>query len=97
MVAIDEQPPAAPQRSIDGSRHAHREALHAQRQSAAVLCLHDQVQVMALHREMYEAKPEALSACGQRETHFSEEAALSQRWDTGGKPKRNVRRMMARQ
>jgi len=73
MVTISKQAPMPPQRAIDGSRHAHRKALHAQRQRAAVARLRDQMEVIALHREMYEAKAKALTACSQRKADLVKE------------------------
>jgi hypothetical protein len=97
MVAIGKQPSPARQCPIDGSRHAHREALQPQRQSATVLCFRDQMQVIALYREVDEAEPEAFSTCSERKPYFAEEPFFSQRGDTSGDPKGDVHRMTVRQ
>ncbi len=97
MVAIGKQPSPARQYPIDGSRHANREALQAQRQSATILCFRDQVQVIALYREVYEAESETFSSRSERETHFLKEPVVAQRGDTGGGSKGDVHRMPVRQ
>jgi len=55
------------------------------------------MEVIALHREMYEAKAKALTACSQRKADLVKESSAAQRGDACGDPQRDMHGMVARQ
>src|SRR5712691_8749838 len=76
MVAIRKHLPAALERAIHGSCDADGESLDPAGERNRVACLDDQVHVVALYREVHEAKPLPLPAGAYRvEDHTAEGAA----------------------
>jgi hypothetical protein len=65
VVAIGKQPALAFQLAVDRARHAHAQALYASSQRPPIVCLDQQVEVVALHREMHEPKAKSLPACSE--------------------------------
>jgi hypothetical protein len=56
VIAVRPESAAAAERTIDAERTADREAAHAATQRSGVACLGDEMQVVALHREVHDAK-----------------------------------------
>jgi hypothetical protein len=62
VVAVREQATLASQPGVDGSGDPYGEALYAAREGATVGGFGDEMQMVALHGEVYEAKAETLLA-----------------------------------
>ena len=59
--------------AVDGARHANVQSLHAAGQRAAVCCFCDQMQMVALHGEVYQAEAKALLPAGKHLLHARKE------------------------
>jgi len=58
---------------VDGARDADRKPLDSARKRSPIFGLRNQVQVIALHREVYQRKAEVLLSVRERLAHHREE------------------------
>jgi hypothetical protein len=66
VIAIREQPTAPPQPAIDRLGDANRKPLHPARERAAITGFRQQVQVVALNREMDQPEAKASASATER-------------------------------
>jgi hypothetical protein len=90
VVAVREQAALALQPRVDGARHAHAEALYPAREGATVSRFGDEMQMVALHGEMHEAKAETLLALRERAAHTDGQRLRAQGRHAGREPQRDV-------
>lgn len=96
MVSIRKNTPLAPELTIDGARHANVQPLHAPRERTAVGCFCDQMQMVALHGEVHQAKAKAILASRERLLHALQQAPDAKRRQARLNPQRDVHWMMVR-
>jgi len=66
VITVGKDLPAPPELAIDGFGDANREPLHPARQATLVLRLEQQVNVIALDRELHEPHAEPLTPMEER-------------------------------
>jgi len=96
VVAVGKKAPFSRQLAIDGASDTNRETLNSAGERSAVTRLCNQVQVIALHREVHERKTEVLLALRQGLAHCAEQRVLAQRGYTALHAQGDVQGMMAR-
>src|SRR6185503_19635484 len=80
VVPLCEDGAATRMHSIDGLRDANAEALHAARQTAAVVRLNDEVNVVTLDRVVRETEAEAIPRLVERGAQVPKETTTTQTW-----------------
>jgi hypothetical protein len=96
MVAVGEQASLALDVPIDGASDPNREPLYSTGQRPAVVCLRNEVQVVALHGEVHEREAEAPFALCQRLAHRQEQRVPAQGRHATQYTQRDVQRMVRR-
>ncbi|HEY2387950.1 MAG TPA: hypothetical protein VGK30_13380 [Candidatus Binatia bacterium] len=79
MVAIGENAPVAPDGAIDGTGEARADCHHAASERLAVLCLDDEVCMIALQGVVDEPKARAGAASGEGALDLADDAGSAQR------------------
>jgi hypothetical protein len=77
VITVRPELSAAAQDAIDSTRNANREPRHSARERRLVLGFHYEVDVIRLHREVYEPKPRA-SRSREGTPHFKKYGLLAQ-------------------
>jgi hypothetical protein len=75
----------APERAVDGLRHADREPSHAAFEARRLIRLHQQVQMVGLNTEVQHAKSLGAGG-GQRDPRGNEDASVSEGGNAGSRP-----------
>lgn len=78
VVAVGKEAAAAAEPAIDGAREAHAQALNAARERVTIFGLCQEMQVIALHGEVYERKAAALIAGCERGAYVGKQRAFTQ-------------------
>jgi hypothetical protein len=89
VIVIVEHGPAALHDAVERPRYPNAEPLHAPRKRAVGVCFHQEVQVIAEHGELDNAKPEALAGAGEALFYRAEAAAASKVPDSCGDSERD--------
>ena len=95
VVAVSKHGAVTPQATIDGLGDANGQPLHAAAQRVTVVRLGQEVQVVALDREVHQPEPEAVASVSERTSDGSEHCAAAQRLDGVHDAQRDVDGMMA--
>jgi hypothetical protein len=82
VVPIREQTTASVQLPVDGTRDANAEPLHAARERAAIRSFSDEMQMVALHREVNETEAKSFTRTRESGSHPLEERIPSERRHT---------------
>ena len=90
MVPVGEDFSAPPEHAIDCPRRANRKRLDSPRQRHRIRRLDNQVEVIALHREVYDAKPIPLPHCSNRAEHDAKALPRPQPRRLVAHPRRDV-------
>jgi hypothetical protein len=61
MVPVRKHPPFAPELAIGRASHPNRQPLHPSRQRPPITRLHEQMQMIPLHRKLHQPKAETLA------------------------------------
>jgi hypothetical protein len=69
VIAVSDDPAAAPGDPVEAARHAHAEALHGSTESDLVPGLDQKVDVIGLDRKVDDADAQTLARCAQRLAH----------------------------
>jgi len=93
MVALGEDAPPPPELTVQRSRDSDRERRQPAGQRALVVCFHEQVEMVALHREVHDSEAPAALAGPERPPHGVEAHLRPQVRHSEGHPQRHVHRM----
>ena len=92
VIAAKKHRADAPEEAIHAARDTCRDRLHAAAESLSVPCLDDQVQVIALDRELRDAEVGALARDREAAAHLLDETTSPERRDIAPDSQRDVRR-----
>src|SRR5438132_4401054 len=96
VVAVGEDRPPAVHHLVQGAGHPHLEPLHRAPERHGVRRLDDVVHVVALHREVHQAEPEALASARKRALEGAEAAMRPQVPDLLADPDGDVERTVTK-
>jgi hypothetical protein len=97
VITVSEHQAAPPQSSVDGFGDADAQALRPASERAPIASFGQQVQMVALYREVHQTKAKPIPPRAKRRADGTEHRAAAQRLDTGADTQRHVDGMVGRE